>query len=204
MNTNRILSNYLSEDDKAKIGEAIVTGYKACDDFMQSNVVSKGFLTMMDKRSRLITPFVEHALSLIDGFNYEFKPNNANNCWHQRLYKGKLAMTTHFLGKDGDRKVPKKALHRAVLAGRNYDLFAHEDKTIDISNDHAYSWILHAGFLKPKFAALAIPTRDQLSISGSVVELPLLEADLEKVEIIREKEIIQLLTAHENIKKQNN
>ncbi len=197
MSDKTLLSKHLTEDDFVSIGEAITTGYSACDSFMQSNVVSENFLPLMDLRSRLITPFVEYSLSKLDSFQFEFKQNDAKNCWHIRLHRGNLTLTTHFLGRNADRKIPRKALNRAVLAGKNFDLFEDLESTNDSEDNNSYCWIMHAGFIKPKFASLAVPTSDQKSIHGKAIELPLINANLTKVEEIREEMTFKLLSTQE-------
>ena len=95
-----LVPNKLDNSDLELIGEKIVLAYRACDEFMASNAVTSGYLVGMEQRSRLISPFVEYALSQM-GHNFfsEIKPNKANNCHHTRIYKNGLTLTAHFLGK---------------------------------------------------------------------------------------------------------
>ena len=192
-----LVPKFLAEEDLEAIGAAITTSYRACDSFMKSNVVTDNFMVGMDQRSRLISAFVEFALTKLDGFTYELKPNAARNCWHTRIFKNQLALTAHFLGRGKtSRNMPNAAINRAVLSSRNLELFADESDDADIVGDIGYCWILHSGFMVPKFAGLAIPSRDQSTVIAST-SLPLVEIEPSAIEQVREEMTIKLLTGDE-------
>lgn len=97
MDAKNLLSPFLSEEDYVNLGKAVANGYKACDEFMKSNLVMTNTRIGMEQRSRLISVFVEHSLTNIDGFYYDFKPNVARNCWHTRIKKTILSSLPIFL-----------------------------------------------------------------------------------------------------------
>lgn len=195
MDTKKLLSDFLDEEDYVNLGTAVVTGYKACNSFMESNKVLSNFIVGMEQRSRLISVFVEHSLTNLDGFTSEIKPNAAKNCHHARIYKNKFAITAHFLGRGKTpRKMPNSALNRAVLSDRNMSLFPDEDTTPDLSNvDMGYGWLLHSGFITPRDMSLAIPTRDQKNIFA-LTPLPMAEVKQSDVEQVHEEMVIKLIT----------
>ena len=194
MDKENLLDRFLSEDDYNNLSEAVAAGYKACDAYMMSSPVLSNFRVGMDQRSYLINVFVEYYLTMIDGFLYEFKQNAAKNCWHTRIQKGGLVITAHFLGRgENHRKFSRTAIYREFLSHRNYDLFEDESKEPDIQTDRCYCQLLHSGFVTPKYAMLAIPTRDQLGIWTSK-PLAIEEPDLESVEGVREELTIKLLS----------
>lgn len=192
-----LVPKFLAERDLEAIGAAITMGYRACDSFMKSNVVTDNFMVGMDQRSRLISVFVEFALTKLDGFTYELKPNAAHNCWHTRIFKNQLALTAHFLGRGNtSRSIPNSAINRAVLSSRNLELFADESNDADIVGDIGYCWILHSGFMTPKFAGLAIPSRNQSAVIANT-PLPLVDIEPSAIEQVREEMTIKLLTGDE-------
>lgn len=195
MDKKNLLDRFLSEDDYNNLSKAVAVGYKACDEYMMSSPVMSNFIVGMDQRSHLISVFVEYSLTKIDGFLYEFKLNAAKNCWHTRIQKGGLVITAHFLGRGGGnhRKFSRTAICREILSYRNLDLFEDESKEPDIQTDRCYCQLLHSGFVTPKDAILAIPTRDQLRIWTSK-PLSIEEPDLESVEVVREELTIKLLS----------
>ena len=195
MDKENLLDQFLSEEDYKNLSKAVVAGYKACDEFMMSSPVMSNYLVGMDQRSYLINVFVEYSLTKIDGFLYEFKQNAAKNCWHTRIQKGGLVITAHFLGRgENHRKFSRTAICREILSHRNYDLFEDESKEPDIQTDRCYCQLLHSGFVTPKLAMLAIPTRDQTRIWASK-PLSLEEPDKESVEVIREELTFKLLSS---------
>jgi len=199
MDAKIILAPFLSEEDYAALGSAVVTGYKACDLFMTSNPAMDNFIVGMEQRSRLISVFVDHALTKLDGFNYEIKSNAANNCTHVRAYKSQLAITAHFLGRGSSpRKLPNKAIHRAQLSERNMSLFPEDNEHPDISGELGYCWLLHSGFISPRETSLAIPTRDQSNIHA-ITSLPLADVEYSAVEQVREEMTIELISRAEKI-----
>ncbi|VAW51832.1 hypothetical protein MNBD_GAMMA06-2049 [hydrothermal vent metagenome] len=197
MDAKLILSPFLNEADYEALGSAVVTGYKACDLFMASNTAMDNFIVGMEQRSRLISVFVDHALTKIDSFNYEVKPNAANNCRHVRIYKEQLAITAHFLGRGKcPRKLPNKAINRAQLSERNMSLFPDDSEQPDISSELGYCWLLHSGFVTPRETSLAIPTRDQSSVHA-ITSLPLVDVEYSAIEQVREEMTIELISRTE-------
>ena len=195
MRKEYLLDQFLSEADYKNLSTALAVGYKACDEFMMSSPVMSNFLVGMDQRSHLISVFVQYSLTKLDGFLYEFEQNAAKNCWHTKIQKGGLVITTHFLGRgENHRKFSRTAICREILSHKNLDLFEDEGKEPDAQTDSCYCQLLHAGFVTPKHALLVIPTRDQLGIWASKL-LSIEEADRESVEIIREELTIKLLSS---------
>ena len=161
------------------------------------------YLVGMEQRSHLISPFVEHALSQMgNGFNYELKPNEANNCHHTRIHKNRLTLTAHFLGRGKNvRSMPKSAVTRAFLSVRNkdiFDLIENEDSEREVG----YCWILHHGLCSPKGAILAIPNLKQTEIVACS-ELPLPTVSVAEVEEVKEDMIIKLLSPSEEFEREN-
>lgn len=194
MGKENLFDQFLSEDDCNNLSKAVALGYKACDEFMMSSPVTSNFIVGMDQRSYLISVFVEYYLSMVDGFLCEFKLNAAKNCRHTRIQKGGLVITAHFLGRgENYRKFSRTAICREILSHKNLDLFEFESNEPDLQTDSCYCQLLHAGFVAPKLAMLAIPTRDQSRIWASKL-LSIEEPDLESVEMIREEIIIKLLS----------
>ena len=173
MDAKPILDNWLSEQDYQRLGQAVADGYQACDQLMSDNTIFTHFGVGMDHRSHLIRLYVEYFLNNIPndsaGFFSEIKPNSIKNCWHVRLYKQGLTLTSHFMGRHNYRSSARPAINRAIMAGQNEDLFADEANTIDISDDNqrAYCHIIHGGSGKPEYSILAIPNRDQKSYDAT-------------------------------------
>ena len=116
MDKENLLDQFLSEEDYKNLSRAVAVGYKACDVFMMSSPVMSNFLVGMDQRSHLLSVFVEYSLTMVDGFLYEFKQNTAKNCWHTRIQKDDLVITTHFLGRgENYRKFSRTAICREIL-----------------------------------------------------------------------------------------
>ncbi len=193
VSTKLLIKRFLDDPDCEALGRAVSTSYEACDQLMRSNVVLNSFMIGMEQRSRLISVFIDHALTKLNGFHYELRMNAARNCWHTRIHKNGLAVTAHFMGRGNARKMARKAVHRSALAERNFDLFEDEAPELEISIMHGYAWLLHGGFVTPKYASLAIPSRDQRSMSIPT-ELPLPAASKFEVEEIKEEIAIQLLS----------
>lgn len=149
----------------------------------------------MTQRAHLINAFVQHQLwqfaNQANGFTYEFKLNEAKNCWHLQIYKGGLVLTAHFLGRKSERKQARAALYRALLASRNLDLFG-EDNSISSDTTCLYCHLLHGGWIRPEAICLAIPTFDQSNISHTMA-LDIPEAPLTDSEQIREEMIFRLI-----------
>jgi len=195
-NAKPILDQLMSEDDYLAIAEATAKAYKACDEFFQRNIVTSNFVSGMQHRSDLINAFVEHALTNMAAdrnFFFESKPNDAKNHWHIRLYKDRLSLTSHFLGRNGKRSKARSANCRAILASRNFDLF--EDETVASAENptHIYCQILHSGFIRPDAICLAIPTADQSNVSHSM-QLSIPEPTITNQEQIREEMTLKLLS----------
>ncbi len=192
INTEKFLSQYLDESHINELGKAVCLGYKICNEIYENSGIADNFLTIWEKRAHLLTPCVEYALSRIEEFHMEFKNNVARNCRHARFTKNKLTITAHFIGRNGERKIPKKSLNKGILAGLNGDLFENENEVADISNEHAYCWLLHSGYTSVKYAHLALPNRSQSNIVGSVLNLPLIDVHQSEVEEVVEQAPIEL------------
>ena len=194
-----LLDKWLTRDDYEALAVGTVTAYKACNDFFRSNVVTDNFLPGVELQSYFLNPFVQYSLFQLanerEGFRYEFKPNNAHNCWHLRLHKDGLSMTSHFLGRNNDRTMARSAKNRAVLLSKNYDLFESEpDKSI--ASEHLYCQLYHGGWLRPEQIVIAVPTSDQ-SMLTHITNLEIVEPDITKAEQIREEMTFRLLTGIE-------
>lgn len=208
VNAKLLLTQWLSEEDFANIGQAVANGYSGCNALMSNNIIFSAFAIGRDLRSRLLNVCVEYELDRISMNRPEFKPqiqyNNAHNCLHLRLHKDGLILTSHFMGKDFRtlRKKVRIAKNREMLADRNGDLFEEETKKIDISiNGIAYCQVIHGGNTRPILSMLAIPTYDQLGISASC-ELPTPEPEIVSEEKIEEY-IIKLHTQTEEFENGN-
>lgn len=193
-----LLKSVLDESDYVRLGVAVVQAYRACDELMESNHVLSNYAVGMEKRSLLISAFVEFEMSRLEGFFTEIKTNTAKNCLHTRAHKNGITITAHFLGRgETPRNLPRAALHRAALAGRNLSLF--DDASLEgiAPPDQGYCWLLHHGVIQPRYAALAIPTAEQDGIMACT-ELPLPPPHLSEVEHVREDMVIQLLADRDN------
>ena len=65
MDAKNLLSPFLSEEDYVNLGKAVANGYKACDEFMMSNLVMTNTRIGMEQRSRLISVFVDIPLQIL-------------------------------------------------------------------------------------------------------------------------------------------
>lgn len=198
-----ILDKWLSAEEYKALSETVANAYRACDEFFHSNVVTKEFPIGAEQRSYLINCFVQHALMKLanrknSSFFYDIKPNAAQNCSHLRIYKNKLTITTHFLGRKSDRGKARTAKFRAALSSQNLDLFSSNAPATEKMwpSDHLYCQLLHGGLIRPDAVCLAIPTIDQTNISHSM-PLPIVEPELTKAEQIREEMTWNLLSPPE-------
>lgn len=196
MDVTSFFGRFFSREDYERIGTALSTAYRACDDLMTSSTVLSEFPPGMQVRGHLITPFVEHALTLVPGLTYELSVNEARNHRHVRYFKhtphhGELALTSHFLGENPEtaRSGARSALNRAILAERNLDLFADTEGAATLPT-HSYAWILHAGSASPREAYLALPSSSQRPQAVMSLDLP--EAEPSDVENIREQVTLSL------------
>lgn len=194
MDARPLVEQHFTPEDLDAIALAVATPYKACADFMRLNVVTSTFPIGMEQRPHLLRAFVDHSLMQLanyrSGFRHEIKWNNAHNCQHVRIFKGKCAVTAHFMGRTNFRQSARHAENRTVLALRNGDLFSH-DATLEIFKDGGYIQILHGGNASPEYLALTIPTGDQLGI-GAGMELEIPEPDAIAAEMIREEMALKL------------
>lgn len=197
MDAKPILDRWLDGDDYQALGQAVVNAYHGCDQVMASNLVFSEFVVGREHRSYLLGIFVQYAINNISetrpDFFQELKPNSARNCWHVRLNKNGLLLTAHFMGKKDFRKMARPAMNRALLAGRNGDLFASEASTLDICDEKgfAYCHLLHGGKYEPELSMLAIPSYDQTTI-GASCPLPLPAPETAKSEEIADSVIMRL------------
>lgn len=193
MDGTAFFDRYFSDEDYEEIGRALSSAYKACDELIGSSVVLSGFGSGMQMRGRLISPFVEYALTQVPGIRSAMTLNAAKNFRHAVFYKHnqaneELALTAHFMGENpgNARGEARSALNRAAFAERNLDLFAEDESCATDPLSHTYAWILHAGSTAPRYAYLAVPSPEQ-RISNAVRSLPLLEAEKSDVEDIRDR-----------------
>jgi hypothetical protein len=193
-----MLEPILTQEDFDAIALAVAAPYKACADFMRLNVVTSTFPIGMEQKPHLLRAFVDHSLMQManyrDGFFHEMRWNEARNCQHVRVFKGKLAITAHFMGRTNFRHSARQAECRSILAMRNGDLFAHEANDLDVSKDGGYVQILHGGNASPEFLMLVIPSRDQSSIPAGM-ELVVPKVDPVSAEKIREEMALKIKSA---------
>ena len=208
MDAKLLLDRRLEEYDYELLGQAVVNGYKACDDLFNKNVVLGEFVLGRDYRPRLISLFVEHSLSRIAasniGWESNIKYNDAGNCLHLRLSKEGIIFTSHFMGQKKFRPMARKAGNRESLASRNGDLFAHEASSVEFcgNNGIAYCHIRHGGKQVPEHLFLAIPNRSQSGSIGAAYELPKPSPQKIEVEEIEDEVRLELQEQVENVKKQ--
>lgn len=198
-----ILSRWLVEDDYETLGQAIVNGYHGCNKLIEKNIVLSEFAVGREFRSHLLRLFIEHQLNTIpqskNGFSQEIRPNLARNCWHVRLHKGGLIITSHFMGKNKFRKLARPAKNRIGLAGINGDLFGFNESDSNLLGycSHLHCNLLHGGTNKPELSLLAIPTPDQKSVSA-VCNLPRPSIQSAKAEEITDELVMMLREQTEN------
>jgi len=198
MNAKDILNRWLAEDDYGLLGQAVVDGYSACDEFMSKNIVFSEFALGREHRSHLLRVFVDHALNNVPlknkSFKQELSSNKARNCWHIRLHKDGLVITSHFMGKRKFRKMARPAVNREILADMNGDLFAGESDQLDVcvESGAAYCNLLHGGRKSPDLSMLVIPNRDQARTIGASCHLPRPSPQRAKSEEITDTVIMQL------------
>ena len=194
MDARPLVEQVFTQEDLDAIALAIATPYKACTDFMRQSVVTSTFPIGMEQKPHLLRAFVDHSLMQLanyrSGFRHEIKWNDAHNCQHVRIFRGKYAITAHFMGRSKFCQSARYAEYRTILAARNGDLFGH-DATLDVFKDGGYVQILHGGNTSPEFLTLAIPTRDQYGI-GAGMELRIPAPDAVAAEMIREEMQIKL------------
>jgi hypothetical protein len=195
MDARPLLEQFLTSEDFDAIALAIATPYRACAEFMRLNVVTSTFPIGIEQKPHLLRAFVDHSLMRMAdyraGFFQEIKWNEAHNCQHVRVFKGKLAITAHFMGRTKFRQSARHAENRMILAMRNGDLFGRDGADLDVFRDGGYVQILHGGNASPDFLMLTIPTRDQLGV-GAAMELPIPAADVVAAEMIREEMTLSL------------
>lgn len=171
-NTQKFISKFLSQDELNEIPQCIANAYSAVDSVYKATPALGMFMIGFDLRPHLLRVFVEHSLQKYadnhNTFTHEVRPNAANNCNHLRLYKDGLAITAHYMGAKCERPEARKALHKMNLSERNGDLFEFEKQEIDAFKNIAYAQIMHGGVSKPNNILINIPSRDQLTIIGSM------------------------------------
>ena len=171
-NTQKFISKFLNQDELNEIPQCIANSYSAVDSVYKATPALGMFMIGFDLRPHLLRVFVEHSLQKYadnhNTFTHEVRPNAANNCNHLRLYKDGLAITAHYMGAKCERPEARKALHKINLSERNRDLFEFEKQEIDAFKNIAYAQIMHGGVSKPNNILINIPSRDQLTIIGSM------------------------------------
>ena len=170
--TQLFLEKSLSQNELVGLSQSITNAYSAVDAFYKSTPALGAFMVGGDLRSHLLRVFVEYSLQkyadVNAGFTHEVRPNVANNCNHLRLYKNDLALTSHYMGAKCERLEARSALHKANLVERNGNLFELEESDADIFRNIGYAQIMHGGISKPLNILINIPSRDQLTIIGTM------------------------------------
>lgn len=90
------------------------------------------------------------------------------------------------MGSHCERPEARKALHKANLSERNWDLFGFENDEIDPFKNIGYAQIMHGGIFKPAHILINIPSRDQMYSIGSF-PLPVVSEVKSQVEEIIEE-----------------
>lgn len=188
VNAKLILDNYITEEGYDVLGQAISSGYLACDSFISDSPALSGYYPGMTHRGHLLNIFCMHALDQAAARTKLFyggvAPNAARNHFHARFQFGLLTITSHFSGRRADRQA-RKAVNLALLAAANGDLFENEAKQPDVVPDSfadpLWCRLYHGGWTKPLAAVLVIPNRDQteskLSLALRLPEPSVTEAE---------------------------
>jgi hypothetical protein len=193
MNVKSVLEQCgLSEAHFELISEAIPEGYAALRKLADSTPMFAGFVPGFQSLGHLRNVAVQHALQnkigLSDLFFTKTAFNAARNFAFLQLQSGNVVLTTHYCGKRGGRGI-RKAVARAELNRRNFNLFASEGSTPDAtpSIGMAYAQIMHGGLSDPVIAAIRIPNRDQVTYRLEPYVLTLRKPDGAKVEEVRDR-----------------
>ncbi len=169
--TQQFIHKFLSKDDLRGISQSITTAYFAVDEIFKSTPSLGAFLIGPDIRPHLLRIVAEHLLQQFadgSGFTHEVRKNVAKNCNHLRIYKNGLALTSHYMGANCERREARKALHKRNLSERNFDLFEFEDNETDLFLNIGYAQIMHGGVISPTNIIINIPSRDQRQTLGSM------------------------------------
>ena len=168
----KFIGKFLTQTELSEIPQCISNAYAAVENIYKSTPALGMFMIGFDLRPHLLRVFVEHSLQKYsdnhDAFSHEVRQNIAKNCNHLRLFKDGLAITAHYMGAKCERPEARKALYKTYLTERNGDLFEFENQEIDKFKNIAYAQIMHGGVSKPNNILINIPSRDQLSILGSM------------------------------------
>ena len=193
----QIIDRFLPEVDYEKLSQGVCAGFESCYELMKSNAALGNFQTGIPQWSHLIRTYVEYGLTSasIAEMNYEFRPNNARNCWHVRYHKNGAAWTSHFVGgANNKRSKARKAIYKSELANRMSDLFLDDSMRPDANLDYSYFQLLHAGYTKsPDSITLVIPSRDQSTIVAAT-SLPIVKPSVAMVEEVEEAMHIELIS----------
>jgi len=169
--TQKFIHRFLSKEDLRGISQNITTAYSAVDEIYKSTPALGAFLVGADIRPHLLRIVAEHLLQQFadnSGFTHEVRKNVAKNCNHLRIHKNGLALTSHYMGANCERREARKALHKRNLSERNFDLFEFEDNETEFFLDIGYAQIMHGGVISPTNIIINIPTRDQRHTLGSM------------------------------------
>lgn len=126
MDATPLVQQFLTQEDLDAIALSVAKAYSKCTEFMGLNVVTSSFPVGIEQKPNLLRAFVDHSLLRMadsrPGFHQETRFNAAHNCTHVRVFKGKHAITAHFMGRKDFRQSARYAENREILAKRNDDL----------------------------------------------------------------------------------
>lgn len=174
------------------IAEAIPEGYQALCKLADTTPMLGQFVQGLHGLSYLRNVAVQHALAAKAAETELFFTsdgwNASRNHTFLRLQVKQVVFTPHYCGKTGERAV-RKAVARAALTERNYDLFEADGHAPDFSSENksAYAQIVHAGVRKPVFGAILIPDRNQRSFKLGALPLDLQPPKLGAVEEVQDR-----------------
>lgn len=187
--TQKFIHRFISNEDMREISRNITTAYSAVDEMYKSTPALGAFPVGGDIRAHLLRIVVEHLLQQVAdncGFTHEICKNAARNCNHLRIHKNGLALTSHYMGANCERREAREALHKRNLSERNFNLFDFEDNETDLFFNIGYAQIMHGGVIRPTNILINIPSRDQRRTLGSMSLLVVNENKTLVEEIVEE------------------
>jgi hypothetical protein len=187
-----LVEPYLPDCGIERIALAIATGYQHTNELMLSSLALSTFPVGMEQRPYILRGMIDFELRKIadatKDFNAEVKWNAAHNCRSLHLYRDRLAITQHYMGRKNFRQQARNAKSRAPLAARNLSFdFEDEAETRELFKGDGYIQFLHGGGAKPQFIALVIPTEDQeIHRARSVIDVPEVQSTTAPEEIVEQ------------------
>lgn len=182
----------LTPEHFEQISNAVASGYgfvrKLIEEVPMLGRSAPGFYNTGNLRNIAVQYALESVAAESELFFTEPRLNNGKNYVYTVLSAHGVSFTSHYAGREGTEGV-QKALYRGELAQRNSDLFEADGALPDLDIDlkPKYVQLIHAGNLKPLWAMIRIPDRNQVTASLEPFVLDLPSADMEQVERIEDK-----------------